>query len=156
MYVCVCLLLSLPEQELGGRFVRGVSSLPLTERVCGCVCVCVTGMGCAAFLEHYAEDEFAAAFARIECHYFVNGGFFKSEGQLIENVDLIRNIPATIVQGRCDVCVCFCLLLFHVACSLMFQYSCGELCVQVRPSVPDAHCMGPAPSLARGGIPCGS
>lgn len=55
-----------------------------------------------AFLEHYAEDEFAAAFARIECHYFVNGGFFKSEGQLIENVDLIRNIPATIVQGRYD------------------------------------------------------
>jgi proline iminopeptidase len=24
------------------------------------------------------KDEFALAFARIECHYFVNGGFFKS------------------------------------------------------------------------------
>ena len=30
------------------------------------------------------------AFARIECHFFVNGGFFEKEGQLIEDVDAIR------------------------------------------------------------------
>ena len=49
------------------------------------------------------EGEFALAFARIECHYFVNGGFFEHEDQLLRNVDRIRNIPAVIVQGRYDV-----------------------------------------------------
>ncbi len=48
-------------------------------------------------------DEFALAFARIECHYFVNGGFFEVDGQLLRDVDRIRHIPATIVQGRYDV-----------------------------------------------------
>ncbi|MHC1481452.1 prolyl aminopeptidase [Frateuria aurantia] len=49
------------------------------------------------------EDDFALAFARIECHYFVHGGFFEHDDQLLRNVDRIRNIPATIVQGRYDV-----------------------------------------------------
>ena len=43
------------------------------------------------------------AFARIENHYFVNGGFFDSDTQLLDRVDLIRHIPAVIVQGRYDV-----------------------------------------------------
>ena len=52
----------------------------------------------------YAEDpKFAAAFARIECHYFVNGGFLERPNQLIEDVPKIRHIPAVIVQGRFDV-----------------------------------------------------
>jgi len=50
-----------------------------------------------------AEDEFALAFARIECHYFVNGGFFECDGQLLRDVERIRAIPAVIVQGRYDV-----------------------------------------------------
>lgn len=54
-------------------------------------------------VDHAAEDDFALAFARIECHYFVNGGFFETESQLLDNVDKIRNIPAVIVQGRYDV-----------------------------------------------------
>lgn len=33
-----------------------------------------------------ADDTFAEAFARIECHYFVNGGFFNYDGQLIAEV----------------------------------------------------------------------
>jgi proline iminopeptidase len=41
--------------------------------------------------------------ARIECHYFVNQGFFNSEDQLLRGVRKIRNIPAVIVQGRYDV-----------------------------------------------------
>jgi len=49
------------------------------------------------------EDKFALAFARIECHYFVNGGFFKPETQLLDGVPRIRHIPAVIVQGRYDV-----------------------------------------------------
>lgn len=54
-------------------------------------------------VERFGEGEFADAFARIECHYFVNGGFFESPNQLLENVDAIRSIPAVIVQGRYDV-----------------------------------------------------
>jgi proline iminopeptidase len=48
-------------------------------------------------------DEFAVAFARIECHYFVNGGFFEVEDQLLKGVDKIRHIPTVVVQGRYDV-----------------------------------------------------
>jgi proline iminopeptidase len=48
------------------------------------------------------KDAFAEAFARIECHYFVNGGFLR-EGQLLEEVGKIRHIPGVIVQGRYDV-----------------------------------------------------
>jgi len=51
----------------------------------------------------WGEDEFALAVARIECHYFVNGGFMRSERQLLDDVDRIRHIPAVIVQGRHDV-----------------------------------------------------
>lgn len=54
-------------------------------------------------IESSAEDEFALAFARIECHYFVHGGFFEHDDQLLRNVDRIRKIPAVIVQGRYDV-----------------------------------------------------
>ncbi|MBT8454198.1 MAG: prolyl aminopeptidase [Deltaproteobacteria bacterium] len=49
------------------------------------------------------DERFAEAFARIECHYFVNGGFFQNENQLLDNVDRIRHIPTVIVQGRYDV-----------------------------------------------------
>jgi proline iminopeptidase len=56
-----------------------------------------------AFTSHYEGDEFALAFARIECHYFVNRGFFEEDGQLLRNVERIRRIPAVIVQGRYDV-----------------------------------------------------
>ncbi|HEY9659820.1 MAG TPA: prolyl aminopeptidase, partial [Allocoleopsis sp.] len=33
--------------------------------------------------QRFGEDQFAAAFARIECHYFVNKGFFETEDQLL-------------------------------------------------------------------------
>ncbi len=46
---------------------------------------------------------FALAFARIEAHYFVNGGFFARETELLDGVAHIRNIPGVIVQGRYDV-----------------------------------------------------
>jgi len=54
-------------------------------------------------LKKFADPDFAAAFARIECHYFVNGGFLERPSQLLEDVHRIRHIPATIVQGRFDV-----------------------------------------------------
>eukprot|EP00833_Pecoramyces_ruminatium_P011404 jgi/Orpsp1_1/1185436/evm.model.c7180000093745.1 len=53
-----------------------------------------------------SEDlRFAAEFARIECHYFINKGFFDHPNYLLENIDKIRHIPGVIVQGRYD-CVC--------------------------------------------------
>ncbi|MDR3417692.1 MAG: prolyl aminopeptidase [Nevskia sp.] len=54
-------------------------------------------------IARYGGDSFAEAFARIECHYFVNGGFFRSPNQLLEDVGRIRHIPAVVVQGRYDV-----------------------------------------------------
>ncbi|MFZ4713323.1 MAG: prolyl aminopeptidase [Bacteriovoracaceae bacterium] len=54
-------------------------------------------------IDRFGGDEFADAFARIECHYFVNKGFFKEDGWLLKNVHKLKNIPAWIVQGRYDV-----------------------------------------------------
>ncbi|MGB7442997.1 MAG: prolyl aminopeptidase [Coleofasciculaceae cyanobacterium] len=53
--------------------------------------------------ERFGASQFATAFARIECHYFFNKGFFEPEDQLLRNVDQIRNIPGVIVQGRYDL-----------------------------------------------------
>lgn len=55
-------------------------------------------------LERAIDDKFALAFARIECHYFTNKGFFKPN-QLLNDAHIIAdsNIPVTIVQGRYDV-----------------------------------------------------
>lgn len=55
------------------------------------------------FMATTASDNFALAFARIECHYFVHGGFFDSDDHLLRNIDAIRHIPAAIVHGRYDV-----------------------------------------------------
>jgi proline iminopeptidase len=55
------------------------------------------------FIAHFGDPRFALAFARIECHYFMNNAFFETDNFLIENVGKIRHIPAVIVQGRYDV-----------------------------------------------------
>ncbi len=54
-------------------------------------------------LAQFSDPDIAAAFARIECHYFVNRGFLQREDQLLRGVRKIRHIPAVIVQGRYDV-----------------------------------------------------
>ena len=55
------------------------------------------------YLHQFEEPKVAEAFARIECHYFINKGFFDTDEWLLENVEKIRHIPAVIVQGRYDV-----------------------------------------------------
>ncbi len=57
----------------------------------------------ADYVAKFEKDAYAEAFARIECHFFVNQGFFKADGQLLADVPCIRHIPAVIVQGRYDV-----------------------------------------------------
>jgi len=51
----------------------------------------------------FNEIDFAIAFARIECHFFVNGGFFDSPDWLVQNAARLKDIPGWIVQGRFDV-----------------------------------------------------
>ncbi len=50
------------------------------------------------------SEQFAVAFARIECHYFVNRGFFDSDDQIIRNLHKIKHIPCVLIQGRYDMC----------------------------------------------------
>ena len=51
----------------------------------------------------FGQERFALAFARIECHYFANGGFFREDGQLIKEAYKLAGIPGVIIQGRYDV-----------------------------------------------------
>jgi len=55
-----------------------------------------------AFSAQHDENDFALAFARIENHYFVHGGFLE-EGQLLRDAPRLAAIPGVIVQGRYDV-----------------------------------------------------
>ena len=57
----------------------------------------------ADFADSHGDAEFALAFARIENHYFVNGGFFEAEDQLLRDAHRIADIPGVIVHGRYDV-----------------------------------------------------
>jgi proline iminopeptidase len=54
-------------------------------------------------IKRTGEGEFALAFARIECHYFINGGFLDNDDQLLRNVNPLHSIPAVTVQGRYDI-----------------------------------------------------
>ena len=62
----------------------------------------ITLMPNEGFSRQFGADDFARAFARIENHYFVHGGWLE-EGQLLRDVGRLRAIPAVIVQGRYDI-----------------------------------------------------
>ena len=51
----------------------------------------------------FGDDHFAIAFARIECHYFMNKGFFERDDQLLANAGRLKGIPGVMVHGRYDV-----------------------------------------------------
>ena len=51
---------------------------------------------------HFDEDATALATARIEAHYFMHDLFIPKDA-LLANIDRIRHLPCTIVQGRYDV-----------------------------------------------------
>jgi proline iminopeptidase len=51
----------------------------------------------------FNEVDFAIAFARIECHFFANRGFFDADGWILRNIERIADISGWIVQGRFDV-----------------------------------------------------
>ena len=56
-----------------------------------------------ALEQRFGMNDFADAFARIECHYFIKRGFMPEDDYLLHRVERIRHIPAVIVQGRYDV-----------------------------------------------------
>jgi len=56
-----------------------------------------------AALADFADPEYAAAFARIECHYFIHGGFFRHDDELLRRAGRLGSIEGTIVHGRYDV-----------------------------------------------------
>jgi len=60
--------------------------------------------GPSALPTRFNEDRFVEAFARIECHYFVNHGFFDSDGWLLQQAPRYRHIPGRVVHGRYDMC----------------------------------------------------
>lgn len=60
--------------------------------------------GPSALPSRFNEDRFVEAFARIENHYFMHGGFFERDGWLLEQTDRMRGIPCRIAHGRYDMC----------------------------------------------------
>ena len=54
-------------------------------------------------VKRFGSDSYALAFARIESHYFVNGGFFPRVGELLLEAKRLSGIPGIIVHGRYDV-----------------------------------------------------
>ena len=49
------------------------------------------------------EPRRADTLARLETHYFVNQGFLERDGILLDDVDHLKSIPGTIIQGRYDM-----------------------------------------------------
>ncbi|SHJ84987.1 prolyl aminopeptidase Serine peptidase. MEROPS family S33 [Shimia gijangensis] len=47
--------------------------------------------------------EYARAFSRLENHYFSHAGFLEFDGQILDRVDRLADIPGVIVQGRYDM-----------------------------------------------------
>jgi len=47
--------------------------------------------------------EYARAFARLENHYFTHAGFLVRDGQILDDMGRLKNVPGTIVQGRYDM-----------------------------------------------------
>ncbi|MFN7012085.1 MAG: prolyl aminopeptidase [Allorhizobium sp.] len=54
------------------------------------------------YAAHFGEDDYAIAFARIENHFFVHGGWLE-EGQLLRDAHKLKDIPGVIVHGRYDM-----------------------------------------------------
>ena len=51
----------------------------------------------------FIDAAYARAFARIESHYFVNGGWLEEDGQILRDMPRIAAIPGVLVQGRYDM-----------------------------------------------------
>ncbi len=76
--------------------------LPAARAWSGYEGACSTLLPSPETVAAFSGASMASALARIETHYFVND-LFMSDNGLIENIDRIRHLPGTIVQGRYDM-----------------------------------------------------
>lgn len=53
-------------------------------------------------VDTFSNTHLALSLARIENHYFINNGFIE-ENQILDNMALLADIPATIIHGRYDM-----------------------------------------------------
>ena len=51
----------------------------------------------------YPSSAYSLAFARLENHYFINGGFLRQDDQIMADMPRLHGIPGHIVQGRYDM-----------------------------------------------------
>jgi proline iminopeptidase len=63
----------------------------------------VTLLPAADIEMQHTDALFADAFARIECHYFINQGFFDDPNYILSRADALGCIPIDIVHGRYDI-----------------------------------------------------
>lgn len=56
----------------------------------------------ADIVNHFSDPYHALAMARIECHYFKHHAFIE-KNQILNNTDVIKNLPVHIIQGRYDM-----------------------------------------------------
>jgi len=54
-------------------------------------------------IDSFSDETFSYAFARIECHYFINNAFFSSDNWILENIHKISHIKSVLIQGRYDM-----------------------------------------------------
>jgi proline iminopeptidase len=52
----------------------------------------------------FTAPAYAIAFARIESHYFQNGGFFQRDDHLLHRAAALADTRGVIIQGRYDIC----------------------------------------------------
>jgi len=101
----------IPEEERGdmiAAYYKRLTSSDQEVRRAAAKEWCLWEMGTSklipdsAYIDKADNLDFAAAFSRIECHYFVNG-IFVEEAYILKNASKLANIPVHIVQGRYDV-----------------------------------------------------
>lgn len=68
------------------------------------------------------DGAYSRAFARIESHYFVHGGWLNRDDQILADMPRIAHIPGVIVQGRYDM-IC----PPHTAHALVATWPAGRL-----------------------------
>lgn len=63
--------------------------------------LCASVVPDEADIDAELTPEFALAYSRLLCHYVMND-FFLEPDQLVRNIDLLRHVPGSIIQGRFD------------------------------------------------------
>lgn len=63
---------------------------------------CATLRPSTTVVDAFSNTHLALSLARIEAHYFINHAFIE-ENQILNNVEALKGIPATIIHGRYDM-----------------------------------------------------